>query len=152
MQLLVRDSTTAERLQLFWNAGCQLVALNYQTMDLAMQLNQGIFEYNRRCGYLLKPEFMRRVDRRLDPFAESTVSGCGLYRRMELLSIHPSIHHHNDKKKKLMKGRNATYLFPQNYFPFIYDSYRNAIPFSSTHRSMVLLLAPYPSQCSLANS
>lgn len=61
-------------LQLFWNAGCQLVALNYQTMDLAMQLNQGIFEYNRRSGYLLKPEFMRRVDRRLDPFAESTVS------------------------------------------------------------------------------
>ena len=59
---------------MFWNAGCQLVALNYQTMDLAMQLNQGIFEYNRRSGYLLKPEFMRRVDRRLDPFAESTVS------------------------------------------------------------------------------
>lgn len=60
--------------QLFWNAGCQLVALNYQTLDLAMQLNQGIFEYNHRCGYLLKPEFMRRTDRRLDPFAESTVS------------------------------------------------------------------------------
>lgn len=38
-----------------------------------MQLNQGIFEYNRRSGYLLKPEFMRRIDRRLDPFAESTV-------------------------------------------------------------------------------
>ncbi|XP_035778864.1 1-phosphatidylinositol 4,5-bisphosphate phosphodiesterase classes I and II-like isoform X2 [Anopheles albimanus] len=61
--------------QLFWNAGCQLVALNYQTLDLAMQLNLGIFEYNHRCGYLLKPEFMRRKDRRLDPFAESTVDG-----------------------------------------------------------------------------
>lgn len=60
--------------QLFWNAGCQLVALNYQTLDLAMQLNLGIFEYNQRAGYLLKPEFMRRKDRRLDPFAESTVS------------------------------------------------------------------------------
>lgn len=60
--------------QLFWNAGCQLVALNYQTLDLAMQLNLGIFEYNQRSGYLLKPEFMRRKDRRLDPFAESTVS------------------------------------------------------------------------------
>ncbi|XP_046962452.1 1-phosphatidylinositol 4,5-bisphosphate phosphodiesterase classes I and II isoform X2 [Vanessa cardui] len=56
-------------------AGCQLVALNYQTLDLAMQLNLGTFEYNRRCGYLLKPEFMRRKDRRLDPFAESTVDG-----------------------------------------------------------------------------
>ncbi|XP_057325242.1 1-phosphatidylinositol 4,5-bisphosphate phosphodiesterase classes I and II isoform X2 [Microplitis mediator] len=61
--------------QVFWNAGCQLVALNYQTLDLAMQLNLGIFEYNQRCGYLLKPEFMRREDRRLDPFAESTVDG-----------------------------------------------------------------------------
>ncbi|XP_011066449.1 PREDICTED: 1-phosphatidylinositol 4,5-bisphosphate phosphodiesterase classes I and II isoform X3 [Acromyrmex echinatior] len=61
--------------QVFWNAGCQLVALNYQTLDLSMQLNLGIFEYNKRCGYLLKPEFMRRKDRRLDPFAESTVDG-----------------------------------------------------------------------------
>lgn len=61
--------------QVFWNAGCQLVALNYQTLDLAMQLNLGIFEYNHRCGYLLKPEFMRRQDRRFDPFAESTVDG-----------------------------------------------------------------------------
>ncbi|KOB67600.1 Phosphoinositide phospholipase C, partial [Operophtera brumata] len=34
----------------FWNAGCQLVALNYQTLDLAMQLNLGTFEYNKRCG------------------------------------------------------------------------------------------------------
>lgn len=40
-----------------------------------MQLNLGIFEYNHRCGYLLKPEFMRRRDRRFDPFAESTVDG-----------------------------------------------------------------------------
>lgn len=61
-------------IQLFWNAGCQLVALNYQTLDLAMQLNLGIFEYNQRAGYVLKPEFMRRKDRRLDPFAESTVN------------------------------------------------------------------------------
>ncbi|KAF2905741.1 hypothetical protein ILUMI_00434 [Ignelater luminosus] len=61
--------------QVFWNAGCQLVALNFQTLDLAMQLNLGIFEYNCRTGYLLKPEFMRRKDRRLDPFAESTVDG-----------------------------------------------------------------------------
>lgn len=59
----------------FWNAGCQLVALNYQTLDLAMQLNLGIFEYNNRSGYLLKPDFMRRPDRKFDPFAESTVDG-----------------------------------------------------------------------------
>ncbi|XP_043222613.1 1-phosphatidylinositol 4,5-bisphosphate phosphodiesterase classes I and II-like isoform X2 [Amphibalanus amphitrite] len=60
---------------MFWNAGCQLVALNFQTLDLPTQLNTGIFEYNNRSGYLLKPEFMRRSDRLLDPFAESTVDG-----------------------------------------------------------------------------
>lgn len=27
--------------QIFWNAGCQMVALNFQTPDLPMQLNQG---------------------------------------------------------------------------------------------------------------
>lgn len=40
-----------------------------------MQLNLGIFEYNGRNGYLLKPDFMRRQDRRFDPFTESTVDG-----------------------------------------------------------------------------
>ena len=43
--------------------------------DLAMQLNLGIFEYNNRCGYILKPDFMRRDDRRFDPFAESIMDG-----------------------------------------------------------------------------
>ncbi|XP_021345453.1 1-phosphatidylinositol 4,5-bisphosphate phosphodiesterase beta-1-like isoform X4 [Mizuhopecten yessoensis] len=61
--------------QIFWNAGCQLVALNFQTLDVPMQLNLGIFEYNNRSGYILKPDFMRRNDRRFDPFAESTVDG-----------------------------------------------------------------------------
>uniref|UniRef100_A0A7N5ZSB7 Phosphoinositide phospholipase C n=1 Tax=Anabas testudineus TaxID=64144 RepID=A0A7N5ZSB7_ANATE len=61
--------------QLFWNAGCQLVALNYQTIDLSMQLNLFMFEYNGRCGYRLKPEFMRRQDKHFDPFTENTVDG-----------------------------------------------------------------------------
>ncbi|XP_027711865.1 1-phosphatidylinositol 4,5-bisphosphate phosphodiesterase beta-3 isoform X1 [Vombatus ursinus] len=61
--------------QLFWNAGCQLVALNFQTLDLPMQLNAGVFEYNGRSGYLLKPEFMRRQDKSFDPFTEGIVDG-----------------------------------------------------------------------------
>ncbi|KAF6211563.1 hypothetical protein GE061_012076 [Apolygus lucorum] len=61
--------------QVFWNAGCQMVSLNFQTPDLPMQLNQGKFEYNGNCGYLLKPDFMRRSDRNFDPFAESPVDG-----------------------------------------------------------------------------
>ncbi|XP_018364008.1 PREDICTED: 1-phosphatidylinositol 4,5-bisphosphate phosphodiesterase-like isoform X2 [Trachymyrmex cornetzi] len=61
--------------QVFWNAGCQMVSLNFQTADLHMQLNQGKFEYNGSSGYLLKPDFMRRADRSFDPFAESPVDG-----------------------------------------------------------------------------
>jgi len=61
--------------QIFWNAGCQMVSLNFQTTDLAMQLNLGKFEYNGNCGYLLKPDFMRRPDRTFDPSAESPVDG-----------------------------------------------------------------------------
>merc|ERR1719376_417701 len=61
--------------QIFWNSGCQLVSLNFQTPDLPMQLNQGKFEYNGNCGYLLKPDFMRRHDRQFDPFAETPVDG-----------------------------------------------------------------------------
>jgi phosphatidylinositol phospholipase C beta len=62
---------------MFWNVGCQLVALNFQTPDLGMQLNHGKFEYNNRCGYLLKPEIMRRTDvnKLFDPFAEAPLDG-----------------------------------------------------------------------------
>ncbi|XP_077170731.1 1-phosphatidylinositol 4,5-bisphosphate phosphodiesterase beta-1 isoform X3 [Paroedura picta] len=61
--------------QLFWNAGCQMVALNFQTVDLSMQINMGMYEYNGKSGYRLKPEFMRRPDKQFDPFAEGIVDG-----------------------------------------------------------------------------
>lgn len=38
-----------------WNAGCQIVALNYQTPDAAMQINDGRFRENGGVGYVLKP-------------------------------------------------------------------------------------------------
>uniref|UniRef100_A0A6I8NBW9 1-phosphatidylinositol 4,5-bisphosphate phosphodiesterase n=1 Tax=Ornithorhynchus anatinus TaxID=9258 RepID=A0A6I8NBW9_ORNAN len=61
--------------QVFWNAGCQMVALNFQTVDLAMQINMGMYEYNGKSGYRLKPEFMRRPDKHFDPFTEGIVDG-----------------------------------------------------------------------------
>lgn len=57
--------------QVFWNAGCQMVALNYQTPDLSMQLNQAKFEYNGNCGFLLKPELLRNSDICFDPFSQT---------------------------------------------------------------------------------
>ncbi|XP_052426478.1 1-phosphatidylinositol 4,5-bisphosphate phosphodiesterase epsilon-1 isoform X3 [Carassius gibelio] len=40
---------------IYWLHGIQLVALNYQTDDLPMQLNAALFEANGQCGYVLKP-------------------------------------------------------------------------------------------------
>ena len=42
-----------------------------------MQLNMGKFEYNNKCGYLLKPEILRRTDvnKLFDPFSESPLDG-----------------------------------------------------------------------------
>uniref|UniRef100_A0AAQ4Q708 Phosphoinositide phospholipase C n=1 Tax=Gasterosteus aculeatus aculeatus TaxID=481459 RepID=A0AAQ4Q708_GASAC len=54
----------------FWNVGCQMVALNYQTMDFPMQLNMALFEFNGRTGYLLKHDVMRRTDKKFDPFCD----------------------------------------------------------------------------------
>uniref|UniRef100_A0A668A3T9 Phosphoinositide phospholipase C n=1 Tax=Myripristis murdjan TaxID=586833 RepID=A0A668A3T9_9TELE len=48
------DSTNPNPLP-FWLHGIQLVALNYQTDDLPMQLNTALFEANGGCGYVLKP-------------------------------------------------------------------------------------------------
>eukprot|EP01012_Entosiphon_sulcatum_P067181 TRINITY_DN9674_c0_g1_i1.p1 TRINITY_DN9674_c0_g1~~TRINITY_DN9674_c0_g1_i1.p1 ORF type:complete len:745 (+),score=166.27 TRINITY_DN9674_c0_g1_i1:68-2302(+) len=45
--------------QIGWECGSQLVALNYQTMDFPMRLNDAKFRDNGRCGYLLKPAHLR---------------------------------------------------------------------------------------------
>ncbi|XP_046733516.1 1-phosphatidylinositol 4,5-bisphosphate phosphodiesterase delta-1a isoform X2 [Silurus meridionalis] len=50
-----------------WNAGCQIVALNFQTSGKEMDLNQGKFLPNGKCGYILKPDFMRNPDSQFNP-------------------------------------------------------------------------------------
>ncbi|KAI2649015.1 1-phosphatidylinositol 4,5-bisphosphate phosphodiesterase delta-1 [Labeo rohita] len=50
-----------------WNAGCQIVALNFQTPGKEMDLNQARFLPNGKCGYILKPEFMRDPASQFDP-------------------------------------------------------------------------------------
>lgn len=42
-----------------WQAGCQVVALNFQTLDMPMLINMARFEENGRSGYLLKPAHIR---------------------------------------------------------------------------------------------
>ncbi|XP_033025446.1 1-phosphatidylinositol 4,5-bisphosphate phosphodiesterase delta-3 [Lacerta agilis] len=55
--------------QEMWNAGCQLVALNFQTPGAEMDLNDGRFLVNGRCGYVLKPAFLRNHQSAFDPEA-----------------------------------------------------------------------------------
>ncbi|XP_014118472.1 PREDICTED: 1-phosphatidylinositol 4,5-bisphosphate phosphodiesterase beta-3-like, partial [Pseudopodoces humilis] len=61
--------------QLFWNAGVQMAALNFQSLDVPLQLNLALFEANAGSGFLLKPEPLRRPDKSFDPFAEERLDG-----------------------------------------------------------------------------
>ncbi|CAM1332324.1 Uncharacterised protein g10843 [Pycnogonum litorale] len=45
--------------QNFWNCGCQMVAMNFQTPGPTMDLHHGKFKQNGLCGYVLKPCVMR---------------------------------------------------------------------------------------------
>ncbi|KAJ3144692.1 1-phosphatidylinositol 4,5-bisphosphate phosphodiesterase delta-4 [Geranomyces variabilis] len=42
-----------------WAGGAQMVAMNVQTFDRGMQLNNALFNLNGRCGYVLKPRSLR---------------------------------------------------------------------------------------------
>lgn len=53
------DSTNFDPMPM-WHAGFQLVALNYQSYDLPMHLNEGLFSNeNGNSGYVLKPASVR---------------------------------------------------------------------------------------------
>ncbi|XP_070774275.1 1-phosphatidylinositol 4,5-bisphosphate phosphodiesterase delta-1-like isoform X1 [Enoplosus armatus] len=50
-----------------WNAGCQIVALNFQTTCTDMDINQGRFLVNGKSGYILKPAYMTDIATEFDP-------------------------------------------------------------------------------------
>uniref|UniRef100_A0A8C8HNX6 Phosphoinositide phospholipase C n=1 Tax=Oncorhynchus tshawytscha TaxID=74940 RepID=A0A8C8HNX6_ONCTS len=58
-----------------WNGGCSMVALNFQTPGEQMDLNQGRFLPNSRCGYILKPSFLCSPSSNFNP--EITGGGPG---------------------------------------------------------------------------
>ncbi|KAM6926499.1 1-phosphatidylinositol 4,5-bisphosphate phosphodiesterase zeta-1-like [Lycodopsis pacificus] len=62
-----RTTSTNYNPQKFWNVGSQLVALNFQTRDLPMDLNNGRFQDNGGCGYVLKPAVLVSSQRSFDP-------------------------------------------------------------------------------------
>ncbi|CAD5112060.1 DgyrCDS1306 [Dimorphilus gyrociliatus] len=56
-----------------WLCGCQLVSLNYQTGDKNLQLNEGFFRRNGKCGYVLRPDFMNKQDITYNPFSKESI-------------------------------------------------------------------------------
>ncbi|KAG7503388.1 1-phosphatidylinositol 4,5-bisphosphate phosphodiesterase delta-4-like [Solea senegalensis] len=71
--------------QEMWNAGCQIVALNFQTAGEGMDLNDGLFSQNGRCGYILKPQFLREAEERFDP--EMPQKGAGYSPVMLIIQV-----------------------------------------------------------------
>ncbi|XP_034978886.1 1-phosphatidylinositol 4,5-bisphosphate phosphodiesterase gamma-1 isoform X1 [Zootoca vivipara] len=66
------DSSNYDPLPM-WICGSQLVALNFQTPDKPMQMNQALFMSGGRCGFILQPGNMR--DDIFDPFDKNTLRG-----------------------------------------------------------------------------
>ncbi|XP_059836799.1 1-phosphatidylinositol 4,5-bisphosphate phosphodiesterase gamma-1 isoform X1 [Hypanus sabinus] len=64
------DSSNYDPLPM-WICGSQLVALNFQTPDKPMQMNQSLFALSGKCGYVLQPPIMR--DEQFDPFDKHSV-------------------------------------------------------------------------------
>uniref|UniRef100_A0A9J8CF80 Phosphoinositide phospholipase C n=1 Tax=Cyprinus carpio carpio TaxID=630221 RepID=A0A9J8CF80_CYPCA len=50
-----------------WNMGCQIVALNFQTAGMEMDLNDGLFTQNGCSGYILKPEILCKKESLFNP-------------------------------------------------------------------------------------
>ncbi|NWZ39945.1 PLCZ1 phosphodiesterase, partial [Brachypodius atriceps] len=76
-----RMSSSNYNPQEFWNVGCQMVALNFQTPGTQMELQDGKFLDNGGCGYVLKPPFLR------DPNTTFTPRNVGGYSKPMSLSI-----------------------------------------------------------------
>uniref|UniRef100_A0A665UI64 Phosphoinositide phospholipase C n=1 Tax=Echeneis naucrates TaxID=173247 RepID=A0A665UI64_ECHNA len=62
-----RTSSSNYNPQEFWNIGSQLVALNFQSPGLPMDLNGGRFQDNGGCGYILKPAVLMSSQSSFDP-------------------------------------------------------------------------------------
>ena len=68
-----------------WNCGFQLVALNYQTPDKNMWVNNGKFHVNGQCGVLLKPSALLQPN--FDPYKAETYSSYTLACTMSIRII-----------------------------------------------------------------
>ncbi|XP_019740106.1 1-phosphatidylinositol 4,5-bisphosphate phosphodiesterase gamma-1-like isoform X2 [Hippocampus comes] len=76
------DSSNYDPLPI-WLCGSQLVALNFQTPDKPMQLNQALFTLGGGSGFIPQPDIMR--DETFDPFDKDTLRVEPITIQLELL-------------------------------------------------------------------
>mmetsp|Transcript_37502 Transcript_37502/g.105893 ORF Transcript_37502/g.105893 Transcript_37502/m.105893 type:complete len:492 (-) Transcript_37502:40-1515(-) len=55
-----------------WALGCQIVALNVQSLDSPIRYNNSVFAMNGGCGYVLKPPSLRDLAQQQSPASAST--------------------------------------------------------------------------------
>ncbi|XP_070570893.1 1-phosphatidylinositol 4,5-bisphosphate phosphodiesterase delta-1-like [Ptychodera flava] len=72
----IRTNSSNYNPQTLWNAGCQIVALNYQTSGDEMDLYLGKFKQNGNCGYILKPSILTSPKTTFDPENPGDESRC----------------------------------------------------------------------------
>lgn len=59
--------------QPYWNTGCHMVAMNYQTEGRMLELNRAKFASNGNCGYILRPKCLCKGA--FNPMAEDPLPG-----------------------------------------------------------------------------
>ncbi|KAI9889422.1 MAG: Phospholipase C [Vezdaea aestivalis] len=95
MRYLMRVYPSAFRIQSsnfnpiqFWRRGVQAAALNWQTYDLGMQLNDAMFDAGiDRSGYVLKPIELRRSRAYTEPFTDGLDSHPKKQRKLVKFSV-----------------------------------------------------------------
>ena len=89
MKYLMRVYPAGYRIQssnpdplIFWRRGAQMVALNWQTYDLPMQMNEAMFASGTdRLGYVLKPRELRESVSIQEEIDEPSIHGLGRVRK-----------------------------------------------------------------------
>jgi phosphatidylinositol phospholipase C delta len=116
---------------IYWRRGVQMAALNWQTFDLGMQLNNAMFQGGRdESGYVLKPDELRDIqiqpynsaiaegkkERSVVSFTIDVISAQQLMRPGNLASnksmdtyVEVEVFHANDKRDKKEVGSGLTH-------------------------------------------
>ncbi|CAK9022411.1 1-phosphatidylinositol 4 [Durusdinium trenchii] len=106
-----------------WNAGCQIVALNYQSFGQEVWLNQGRFLDNGGCGYVLKPEAMLNA-------VSTGVEERSSSKRSVVLENTPSDEESKEEAVQRRTQDKARRLFGHSSIRFDNDSASRALPWT----------------------